>query len=122
VTKIVDRCIPERQQNVPQKGTKRKNLKHKKKEFIMNIFVKGMTLGFVLALLVAGIIGYGGMKKKAIPLYAEEFGQQSSFAVFIQDLKAFAENIQPAMVGYDYSSSIDFPLPIAFSGIDERPF
>lgn len=82
----------------------------------MNVLAKRMTLGFALALLVAGFIGYGGMKKKALPLYAEEVEQQSICAVFIQDLKAFSVDAD------DYYSCIDFPLPIAFSGIDERPF
>jgi hypothetical protein len=88
----------------------------------MNIFAKRMTLGFVLALLVAGIIGYGGMKKKALPLYADEFGQQSMCAVFIQDLKGFSRNILNTTVADDYYSCINSPFPIADGATDYRPF
>ena len=82
----------------------------------MNEFAKRMTMGFVVALLVAGLIGYGGMKKKALPLYADEFGQQSMCAVFIQDLKAFSVDAD------DYYSCINFPLSIAVGSTDDRPF
>ena len=88
----------------------------------MNEFAKRMTMGFVVALLVAGLIGYGGMKKKALPLYAEEVDQQSFCAVFIQDLKGVSRKILPATVADDYYSRIYFPLPIAFGSTDDRPF
>jgi hypothetical protein len=88
----------------------------------MNIFAKRMTLGFVLALLVAMIIGYGGMKRKVLPLYAEEINQQSICAVFIQDLRAFLGDSPSTILAYDYYSGVEFPLPEAFGAIDGRPF
>ena len=88
----------------------------------MNIFTKRMTISFMLALLMAVLVAYGGMQKKARSLYEEDPGQQSISAVFIKDIRIFSDNIPDATLAYDYYSSIDFPLPIAFSGIDERPF
>ena len=88
----------------------------------MNEFAKRMTVGFVLALIVAGFIGYGGMKKKTIPLYAEEFDQQSICAGFFQDLKALYGDIPATTLAYDYYSRISFPLPVAPGAIVERPF
>jgi hypothetical protein len=88
----------------------------------MNEFAKRMTLGFVLALLVAGFIGYGGMKRKTMPLYAEEVYLQSTCAVFIQDLKAFLGNIPFTTAPDDYYSGINFPLPLACASENMRPF
>ena len=88
----------------------------------MNVFVKRMTMSLVLALLVAMLIGYGGMKRKVLPLYAEEGNQQSIGAILIQDLKAFWDNIPSPTVSYDCYSGIDFPLPIAYCAIEDRLF
>jgi len=88
----------------------------------MNEFAKRMALGFLLALLVAGFIGYGGMKQKAMPLYAGEVNQPSLCAVFIQGIRIFEQDILPATVADDYYSRIYSPLPIAFCPTDERPF
>jgi hypothetical protein len=87
----------------------------------MNEFAKRMALSFLLALLVAGFIGYGGIKRKVLPLYAEEVDQQSICAVFIQDFKALGDS--PATIlSYDYYSGVVFPLPIAYSAGEDRPF
>ena len=88
----------------------------------MNVFAKRMTMGFVLALLVAMLIGYGGMKRKVLPLYAEEVNQQSICAVFIQDLKAFLCNIPATTAAYDCYAGIEFPLSIAYGPIEDRPY
>jgi hypothetical protein len=88
----------------------------------MNVFTKRMTMGFVLALLIAMLISYGGMKRKIVPLYAEEVEQQSLFAVFIQDLRAFLGDSPATILAYDYYSGVEFPLPSAYSVIDGRPF
>ena len=85
-------------------------------------FAKRMTMGFVVALLVAGLIGYGGMKRKVLPLYAEEVGQQSIGAVIIQDIRAFLGTIQSPTITADYYSDTYIPLPDAFGAIDGRPF
>ena len=88
----------------------------------MNEFAKRMTVGFVLALLVAGAIGYGGVKRKVLPLYEEEFNQQSICAEFFQDLRAFLGDRPATILSYDYYSGVEFPLPLAYSSIEDRPF
>ena len=88
----------------------------------MNVFAKRMTMGFVLALLIALLIGYGGMQRKVVPLYVEEAEQQSYFAVFIQDFSAFLGDSPATILAYDYYSGVEFPLPLAYSVIDGRPF
>ncbi len=88
----------------------------------MNVFAKRMTMGFVLALLVAMLIGYGGIKRKVLPLYAEEGNQQSIGAVFIQDFKAFLDTTPSATAAYECYSGVEFPLPLAYCAIEDRPF
>jgi|GEM_PF-3203438 len=88
----------------------------------MNEFAKRMTLGFVLALLVAGFIGYGGVKRKVMPLYEEEFNQQSICAGLFQDLRAFLGDSPATILSYDYYYGVEFPLPLAYSAIEDRPF
>jgi hypothetical protein len=88
----------------------------------MNEFAKRMTMGFVLALLIALLIGYGGMQRKSVPLYVEEAEQQSYFAVFIQDLRAFSWDSPGTILTYNYYSGLEFPLDLAYSAIDGWPF
>jgi len=88
----------------------------------MNVLAKRMTMGFVLALLMAGIISYGGMKRNTLPLYAEEAGRQTVFAVCIQDLRAFLGDSPAAILAYNYYSGVEFPLHLAYSAIESRPF
>jgi hypothetical protein len=88
----------------------------------MNIFAKRMTMSFVLALLVAVLISYGGMKRKVAPLYAVEVEQQSLFTVIIQDLKAFFGDSPATILAYDYYSGVEFPLPVACAPETLRSF
>ena len=88
----------------------------------MNEFAKRMALSFLLALLVAGFIGYGGMKRNVLPLYADEVDQQSIFAVFIKDFRAFLGDNPATILAYDYYSGVEFPLPLAYCAIEDRPF
>ena len=80
----------------------------------MNVFAKRMTMGFVLALLIAVLIGYGGMKRKVVHLYAEEFEQQSICAVFIQELKAFLGELQKTKaISFDTETTSINPMSAA---------
>ena len=88
----------------------------------MHEFAKRLTIGFVFALLVAGAIGYGGVNRKVLPLYEEEFNQQSICAEFFQKLRAFLGDSPATILSYNYFSGVEFPLPVAGAPETFRPF